>query len=112
MSVQEKNKRGFNTQEAMEYLGVKRKAFEKHFKPHLTSLPFGTSLLFDRVDLDRIWDDYKHGNERLIQKGEVKWADNKVASTKTTKTDGALIKSTKALDFESALKSLKKPRIG
>jgi hypothetical protein len=106
------NKRGYNLNEAMFYLGVKRKAFDKYYRPYLNEKKFGTSIVFDVVDLDAVMDNHMSGNERLIQKGEVKWADNKVASTKTTKTDGALIKSTKALDFESALRSLKKPRIG
>jgi len=96
----------------MKYLGIKRKAFEKHFKPYLKPIRFGTSIIFDVVDLDAVLEDYKRGNERLISKGEIQWAENKVASTETTVTDGALIKSTKALDFESVLKSLKKQKIG
>ena len=105
-------KRGFNSQEAMAYLGVKRKAFEKYFRPYLLPIKFGTSMVFDLIDLDRVMDDYKIGNERLILKGEVIWAENKVASTKTTKIDGALIKSTTANDFESALVLLKKHKTG
>ena len=107
------NKRGFNAQEAMKYLGVKRKAFDKYFRPFLKPLPFGTSLIFDRLDLDKILDDYKLGNERLItEKGETKWAENKVASTKTTKIDGASIKSTVGQDFESVSKRLKRLKTG
>ena len=102
-------KRGYNSQESMAYLGIKRKAFDKHFRPFLRPLSFGTSLLFDRLDLDRIWEQYKRGNERLIQKGEIIWAD-KVVSTKTTKIDGVSIKSIVANDFESALKLLKKQK--
>ena len=105
------NKRGYNAQESMAYLGVKRKAFDKFFRPYLIPVKFGTSIVFDVIDLDVVMDDYKRGNERLISKGEVKWAD-KVVSTKTTKIDGVLIKSTKALDFESVLTTLKKQKIG
>jgi hypothetical protein len=105
-------KRGYNLNEAMFYLGVKRKAFDKYFRPYLNEKKFGTSIVFDVVDLDAVMDNHMSGNERLIQKGEVKWADNKVASTKMTKTDGALIKSTKELGFESALKSLKMQKTG
>jgi hypothetical protein len=106
-------KRGFNAQEAMTYLGIKRKAFEKHFRPFLNPIPFGTSLLFDKVDLDRIWDDHKRRNERLIaEKGETSWAENKEVSIKTIKASGALTKYTKDLDFESALQTLQKQKTG
>ena len=105
------NKRGYNAQESMAYLGIKRKAFDKFFRPYLIPVKFGTSIVFDVIDLDAVMDDYKRGNERLIQKGEIKWAD-KVVSTKTKKIDGVLIKSTKALDFESVLTTLKKQKIG
>ena len=105
------NKRGYNAQESMAYLGIKRKAFDKFFRPYLIPVKFGTSIVFDVIDLDAVMDDYKRGNERLISKGEIIWAD-KVVSTKTTKIDGVLIKSTKALDFESVLTTLKKQKIG
>ena len=105
------NKRGYNAQESMAYLGIKRKAFDKFFRPYLIPVKFGTSIIFDVIDLDAVMDDYKRGNERLISKGEIIWAD-KVVSTKTTKIDGVLIKSTKALDFESVLTTLKKQKIG
>ena len=106
------NKRGYNLQEAMHYLGVKRKAFDKYYRPHLTSMPFGTSIIFDVLDLDGVMNNYKHGNERLISKGETEWAENKVESTKTTKIDGASIKYTVAKDFESVSKALKKRKTG
>lgn len=111
MSNSLNHKRGYNAQEAMYYLGVKRKAFEKHFRPYLIPMKFGTSIVFDVVDLDSILEDYKRGNERLISKGEIIWAD-KVASTKTTKIDGASIKYTVAQDFESVSKALKKRKTG
>lgn len=105
------DKRGFNKTEAMHYLGVKRDSFERYFQPNLAAVRIGTSLLFDRFDLDRVYDMIKSGNERLIRRGEVKWAD-KVVSIKIPKTGGVLIKSTKALDFESVLTTLKKQKIG
>ena len=105
------DKRGFNKVEAMRYLGVKRDSFERYFQPHLTAVRIGTSLLFDRFDLDRVYDMIKSGNERLLQRGEVKWAD-KVVSIKIPKKGGVLTKSTEGLDFESVLISLKKQKIG
>ena len=105
-------KRGYNSQESMFYLGVKRKSFDKYFRPYLKSMTFGTSIIFDVIDLDAILEDYKRGNERLIQKGEIQWAENKVASIKTKAIDGVSIKSIVANDFESALKLLKKQKTG
>ena len=63
------NKRGYNAQESMAYLGIKRKAFDKFFRPYLIPVKFGTSIVFDVIDLDAVMDDYKRGNERLISKG-------------------------------------------
>jgi hypothetical protein len=52
-------KRGYTYAEAMNYLGLKRKAFEKHIRPRLPPpIPCGTSRVFERADLDRAWDEY------------------------------------------------------
>jgi len=52
-------KRGYTYAEAMSYLGLKRKAFEKHIRPRLLPpTPCGTSRVFERADLDRAWDEY------------------------------------------------------
>ena len=37
-------KRGYNCQEAAHYLGIKRRAFEKYFRPLLTGTRIGTSI--------------------------------------------------------------------
>jgi hypothetical protein len=53
-------KRGYRYVEAMNYLGLKRKAFERHIRPRLPApTPCGTSLVFERADLDRAWDEYR-----------------------------------------------------
>ena len=52
-------KRGYTYAEAINYLGLKRKAFEKHIRPRLPPpTPCGTSRVFERTDLDRAWDEY------------------------------------------------------
>lgn len=52
-------KRGYTYAEAMNYLGLKRKAFEKHIRPRLPApTPCGTSRVFERTDLDRAWEEY------------------------------------------------------
>lgn len=53
-------KRGYTCAEAMDYLGLKRRAFEKHIRPRLpTPTPCGTTRVFERSDLDRAWEEYR-----------------------------------------------------
>lgn len=49
------DKRGFNCQEALHYLGIKRRAFDKYFRPWLNPVRLGTSVVFDRIDLDCVF---------------------------------------------------------
>ena len=54
------SKRGYNYAEAIAYLGIKRRAFERHIRPRLPPpTPCGTSLVFERGDLDRAWEAYR-----------------------------------------------------
>jgi len=53
-------KRGYSHAEAMAYLGLKRRAFEKHIRPLLPApTPCGTSRVFEQADLDRAWEAYR-----------------------------------------------------
>ena len=53
-------KRGYSYSEAIAYLGIKRRAFERHIRPRLPPpTPCGTSRVFERADLDRAWEDYR-----------------------------------------------------
>ena len=106
------DKRGYNCQEALQYLGVKRRAFETYFRPFLTPVRLGTCVVFDRIDLDRVLEDHKHRNERPIEKGEMTWAEHNPASIKTRKDSGVLIRSTKAPDFEAVSRALKRRKAG
>ena len=72
------DKRGFNCQEALAYLGVKRRAFELHFRPYLTAVRLGTAVVFDRVDLDRVLDEHKQRNGRPCEERDKSWADHKI----------------------------------
>ena len=93
------DKRGYNCREAIAYLGIKRRAFEIHFRPYLKGIRLGTAVVFDRFDLDRVLEEHKDRNGRPIEKGGNKWADHKAASTVIEKVTGGLIRSTVALDF-------------
>lgn len=57
-----REKRGYSYAEAMAYLGLKRRAFDRHIRPRLPSpIQCGTTHIFDRADLDRAWDEYCAG---------------------------------------------------
>ena len=52
-------KRGLTHQESMEYVGVKRRTFDEVWRPKLVAMRHGASLVFDRIDLDRLFDEFK-----------------------------------------------------
>lgn len=68
-------KRCYNIGEALTYLGVKRRSFEVHILPQIRhkAIRIGTSVVFERSDLDMAWDRYKinagSGNVRSGEKG-------------------------------------------
>ena len=107
-------KRGFNSQEAMAYLGVRRKAFEKHFKPHLNGTRFGTAIVYDRVDLDRVLEEHKARNGRPVEKGEKSWADRMSPVSTGGKTAAGLsTRCTVVTDFlAAASKAMAKRKAG
>jgi hypothetical protein len=47
--------RGLNQEQACQYLGLKRRTFEA-LKPQLRALKLGTSLVYDRRELDELFD--------------------------------------------------------
>lgn len=54
------SKRGYSYGEAIAYLGIKRRAFDRYIRPRLPPpTPCGTSLVFERADLDHAWEDYR-----------------------------------------------------
>ena len=97
--------RGFTHGQAPGYLGVKRKFFEKHIRPRTNPVRCGTTLIFDRFDLDRAFDEYKaERNGRPGEKGgNNEWADQQSrASTGTKKAAGTSTRSTVVTDFAKA----------
>ena len=52
-------KRGFTRQEAMAYVGVKRRTWDTQWEPRLVGMPQGVCVIFDRYDLDRLFDEFK-----------------------------------------------------
>ena len=96
--------RGLNIQEAMAYVGVKRRTFDEKWMPRLTTFNNGTSKIIDRLDLDVLFDEFK--TEQL---NETKWpAKQQVYKSKQTEHSSST-KSSEVSDFATAAsKALKK----
>ena len=129
-------KRGLSYSEAMSYAGVKRRTFDALWRPRLNAMQQGTCLIFDRLELDELFDQLKaeavgvvparhtddapplppHNgarNERPIEKGTIKWAKKLPASMPANKELGKSTSIGKALDFASAASSvLKRQKAG
>ena len=125
-------KRGLTQQEAMAYVGVKRRTWEANWAPRLTSLQQGVCLIFDRQDLDSLFDTIKaeaqgdqqppqqdaandsaHNaarNGRPTEKGRNTWAKDKRVSTPTKTTPGKLTSGGAVSDFASAVSLVMKKR--
>lgn len=127
------NQRGLTYAQAIAYVGVKRRTFDEKWRPHLVPMPQGSSLIFDRVDLDRLFDEFKaaaaaplaandagaaaHNGPRngrpAHEKGDVQWANQHGESTPKQTGPGKLTSGGEALDFASAAsKILKKRKAG
>jgi hypothetical protein len=107
------DKRGLNCQEAAAYLGVKRRAFERYIRPHLASVKLGTSVIFDRFDLDRVFEEYKgrSGRPSELKGGNTVWADQRCgAYTPPTTVPGVSTKSGKASVFDSTVSRIMRKR--
>lgn len=52
-------KRGLSHAEAIAYVGVKRRTFDEIWRPQLTAMRQGSVLLFDRHELDQLFDRFK-----------------------------------------------------
>ncbi len=110
-------KRGFTTQEAQTYLGVRRRFFETNLAPLLAGkgTPAGPSTIYERRDLDAAWDAYKEavklpaGNECPASSKEVKQWDvqKRTASTRRVTVPTRSTPNTKSSAFASAASKAK-----
>jgi hypothetical protein len=127
-------KRGLSYVEAMSYVGVKRRTFDATWRPRLSALHQGTSLIFDRQELDRLFEELKTSeadrgpdplrcsrpahngtrNERPApMKGVQKWAVRQPGSIPEKKEPGKSTSGTGTLDFASVVSQvLKRQKAG
>jgi hypothetical protein len=104
-------KRGFNRHEAIAYLGVKGRFFDERIRPHVSGARMGTGVIFDRVDLDRVFEEYKtRGDGQPTEKGGSTWAENSPASTSTTMGAGGSTRSLAAADFRRLSEQIMRKR--
>lgn len=76
-------------QQAAAYCGMKYDMFCKLARPHLTEVPLGTGIAFDRLELDRWVDDYMARYGRRPQtKGDETWQHEEPADSSCEATPG------------------------
>jgi hypothetical protein len=119
-------KRGLTYAEAMAYVGVKRRTFDAAWRPRLRALHQGTCLIFDRQEIDALFDALKAPDSNLpapaVQvarvhrqaqnarrnerpepmKGDSEWAEKYPGSIPEVKEPGRSTSGTPVLDFSGA----------
>jgi len=109
-------KRCFNTQEAMDYLGVRRRFFVERIAPTLEDkkVRAGTSIVYEKADLDEAWDRYKlaAGSERTSSEGIEKWdVRNRPGSTRK-KAATPLMPGAAGSEFAAVVSSITRKHTG
>jgi hypothetical protein len=108
-------RRGLNRQQAIDYLGVKSTYFDKEIRPLLHARKMGTSMVFDRLELDTIFDQIMlapAGDVGPNKKGLETWPKETPAYTKQKMVVGGSTKPIKGLDFKDALQRIKQRKNG
>jgi hypothetical protein len=126
-------KRGFSYAEAIAYVGVGRRTFDERWRPHLVAIPQGSYLIFDRGDLDRLFDEFKRqaaGEDQAAndadqaqnaprngrpttEKGTTQWAKERGVSTPVKTVPGKSTSGGEGPDFASAaLLVTRRPKAG
>jgi hypothetical protein len=131
-------KRGLTHAEAIAYVGIKRRTFDEEWRPKLVAMRHGSCLIFDKEELDRLFDRFKEEasgaapatdsaphttgsvpqngprNGRPIEpKGSTRWAKQHGASTPEIVESGKSTSGGGVRDFASAASAvLKKRNVG
>ena len=99
------DKRGYNRQDAIAYLGVRGRFFDDVLRQKLRGIRMGTCVVFDRFDLDRVFEEYRNG-----QGEEPTCRKAASASTKTQAGRGTSIKFSKVGAFARLSEQIAKRR--
>jgi hypothetical protein len=100
-------KRGVSRREAMAYLGDKGRFFDERICPNLAGAWMGTGVIFDLVELYRVFEEYEaRGDGQPTVKEDSTWAENSPASTSTTmgagRSTGSLARKVRTAQRASA----------
>jgi hypothetical protein len=107
-------RRGLNREDAIAYLGVKGTYFDKEIRSKLHAQKLGTSLIFDKRELDKIFDELilMGGDVGSTRKGVTQWPKEPQEFLKQKMDDGGLTRVTTASDFRDVLNHLRRQRSG
>jgi len=118
-------KRGLCYAEALTYVGVRRRTFDQRWRPMLTPVRQGTLLIFDRLELDRLFDRFKEealegansakqnvsrNGRPIVEKGVNLWAERQRVSTRAPTEVGKSTSGGKARDFSSVASEILRKR--
>jgi hypothetical protein len=114
MALPLSERRGLNRQQAIDYLGIKGTFFDKKIRPKLQGIKMGTSVIFDRLELDTVFDQIMlvGGDVGPTEKGATQWPKKPREYLKHKTDAGGSIRPTKELDFRDALKRIKQQKTG
>jgi hypothetical protein len=106
--------RGLNRQQAIFYLGIKGTYFDKAIRPKLHPIKMGTSLIFDRLELDNVFDEIMldAGDVGPNVEGAQQWPKKPQVSPKQMTADGESTKLSQELDFKAVLQHLRTQKTG
>lgn len=107
-------RRGLNRQQAIEYLGVKSTYFDKEVRPLLRARKMGTSMVFDRNELDTVFDQLMlvGGDVGPAEKGVPQWPKEPQEYFRCRTDAGGWTKPTKVPDFKDVLQRIKQQKGG
>ncbi|MBM3300873.1 MAG: hypothetical protein FJY85_13075 [Deltaproteobacteria bacterium] len=91
--------------DAPAYLGTNKNFFNAEVRPYLTEIPIGAQgVAFDRLDLDRWFEDYKAGNGRpgKAMKGGLSWDRKSRRDSSSVEVSGISKKERGRPEFEKA----------
>ena len=93
--------------DAFTYLGVDRNRFNAEVRPYLTEVPIGKQGIgFDRLELDRWFEDYKCRNGRPPRKGSITWDANEFPASSSGLEFGTSTNASEGGEFARALERL------
>jgi hypothetical protein len=114
LSLPINERRGLNRQQSIDYLGIKGTYFDSEVRPKLRGIKMGTSMIFDKFELDSIFDQLMIGVGDVgpTTKGVTQWPKEPQESLKQKTVAGESIRPTKELDFKDVLKRIKQQKNG